>query len=73
MVVSDSTLERVVGQVDLAEVRTVLYKSVQAIDSQGALKVRLGSDRMIRPAVVDGSHFGGFAGDVHTVLEFFDP
>ncbi|MBI4711418.1 MAG: hypothetical protein HY767_03030 [Candidatus Omnitrophica bacterium] len=67
MVVSDSTLERVVGQVNLAEARTVLYKSVQAIDSQGALSVKLGSGGMIRAGVVDGSHFGGFPGCLFAV------
>jgi len=67
MVVSDSTLERVVGQTDLAEVRTVLHKSVQAIDSQGVLSVRLGSGRKIRAGVVDGSHFGAFPGCLFVV------
>ena len=62
MVVSDTTLERVVGQIHLAEVRTVLYQFVQAADAQGALSVRLGSGRLIRAGVVDGSHFGGFPG-----------
>jgi len=67
LVVSDSTLERVVGQTNLAEARTVLHQSVQAIDSQGALSVSLGSGRLIRAGVVDGSHFGGFPGCLFAV------
>lgn len=67
MVVSDSTLERVVGQVNLAEARTVLYHSVQALNAQGALSVKLGSGRVIRAGVVDGSHFGGFPGCLFAV------
>lgn len=67
MVVSDSTLERILGQVDLAEARTVLYKSVEAVDSQGALSVRLGSGRLMRGGVVDGSYFGGFPGCLFAV------
>jgi len=67
LVVSDSTLERVVGQTNLAEASTFLYHSVQAIDSQGALSVRLGSGRLIRAGVVDGSHFGGFPGCLFAV------
>lgn len=67
LVVSDSTLERVIGQVNLAEARTVLHQSVQAMDSQGALSVRLGSGRLMRAGVVDGSHFGGFPGCLFAV------
>ena len=67
MVVSDSTLERVVGQINLAKVRTVLYKFVRAVNSQGALSVRLDCGRIIRAGVVDGSHFGGFPGCLFAV------
>jgi hypothetical protein len=67
LVVSDSTLERVVGQTHLAEARTVLHQCVQAIDSPGDLSVRLGSGRLMRVGLVDGSHFGGFPGCLFAV------
>lgn len=62
LVVSDSTLERVVGQICVAQARAVLYHGVRSVNAQGALSVKLDSGRRIRAGVVDGSHFGGFAG-----------
>lgn len=62
MVVSDSTLERILGNIDLAEARVVLHKCVQVVDAEDALSVELSSGRSIRVGVVDGSAFGGFSG-----------
>ena len=41
MVVSDSTLERVLGNIDLEEARAVLHKCVQVVDAEEALSVEL--------------------------------
>jgi len=62
MVVSDSTLERILGKIDLAEARIVLHKCVQVVNAEAALSVELSSGRSIRIGVVDGSNFGGFTG-----------
>lgn len=62
MVVSDSTLERILGNIDLSEARVVLHRCVQVLEAEDALSVELSSGRSIRVGVVDGSNFGGFAG-----------
>lgn len=67
MVVSDSTLERVVGQSSVAQARGVLYHCVQSLNTPGTLSIKLNSGRRIRAGVVDGSHFGGFPGCVLAV------
>jgi len=64
MVVSDSTLERVLGMVDLEEVRKMLHKTVRQAEAEVALKVALPSGRTVCAGIVDGSDFGGFKGCV---------
>ena len=65
--VSDSTLERILGNIDLEEARAVLHKCVQVVDAEEALSVELSSARSIRVGVVDGSKFGGFSGCVFAI------
>jgi len=67
MVVSDSTLERILGNIDLEEARAVLHKCVQVVSAEAALSVELSSGRSIRIGVVDGSNFGGFSGCVFAI------
>jgi len=67
MVVSDSSLERILGKVALAEARAVLHKCVQVVNAEDALSVELSLGRSIRIGVVDGSDFGGFPGCVFAV------
>lgn len=64
MVVSDTTIERVLEGIDSADVREMLYGVVRCADAGGALKVALPSCRKVRAGIVDGSDFGGFAGCV---------
>jgi len=67
MVVSDSTLERILGNIDMEEARGVLHKCVQVMNDEAALSVGLSSGRSMRVGVVDGSGFGGFSGCVFAI------
>lgn len=67
MVVSDSTLARILGRVDPSEARAVLHKCVQVMDAEDALPVELGHGRSVRIGVIDGSDFGGFNGCVFAI------
>jgi len=67
MVVSDSTIERVLGTADLGGVRKMLHEAVRCADAAGTLQVALPSGRMVRAGILDGSSFGGFEGCVFAV------
>jgi len=67
MVVSDSTIERVLRAADLGEVREMLHKAVRSADAAGMLKTALPSGRLVRAGIVDSSEFGGFEGCVFAI------
>lgn len=61
MVVSDTTLARVLEGVDRAPIVKMPYKVVTELDKEGYWDWKLGTGRKIRAAgILDGSCFGGF-------------
>jgi len=67
MVVSDSTLERVLESVDLSDVRKMLHSAVRRAGADGDLKVMLPSGRKVCAGIVDSSDFGGVEGCVFAI------
>ena len=76
MVVSDSTLSRVLPKWDLGPTRMASYALHQRLKQAGLATVELSTGRRVRLAVADGSDFGGhlksvlgFAGKIYQAVD----